>query len=115
MNLHDAKYQLLKAGYLVKRCSEYHLQVKLEGKKQIVNLWPTANKILKEFAPGPAAKFNNNDLIRTVDKLLKSSLKMQAEELRRLYPIIGDKEAQGMVYEWREGGLSWLKHTFNLQ
>lgn len=85
MDTDEAKEQLLQAGYLVKKCSEYHLQVKNKGGDIIINVWPTAGKILRDFAPGPAPYYD--DLLKAVHKLLRRTLKDQAADLRKLYPV----------------------------
>lgn len=95
--------KLNKAGYVTKRFTQYHFQVKKPGGTVRVNVWPTVRKILKEFSPGPAPYYT--DILVAVEQLLKAqtrkTLKEQAAELRALYPIIDTPEGQRLQW-WRE-------------
>lgn len=98
MDTEFAKFQLQNAGYLVKTCSPWHLQVKNKGGDIIINVWPTANKILRDFAPGPAEIYD--DMLKAVHKLLRRTLKDQAADLRKLYPI--EPPPDELLLWWRD-------------
>lgn len=83
--MHPDEQKLRNAGYITKRFTPFHFQVKKKGGADIVNVWPTAGKLLKKFQPGPAAHYM--DVVSAVEKLLsRKTLKEQAAELRNFYP-----------------------------
>lgn len=98
MDTEYAKFELQRAGYLVKTCSAYHLQVKNKGGDIVINVWPTANKILRDYAPGPAAVYD--DLLKAVHKQLRRTFKDQAADLRKLYPV--EPPPDENLLWWRE-------------
>lgn len=97
-NMHPDEQKLKNAGYITKRFTQYHFQVKKSGGKDIVNVWPTACKILMKYTPGPARFYT--DIVEATNKLLqptRKSLKEQAAELRSLFPLPGRVDE---VLEW---------------
>lgn len=96
--MHPDQRVLNEAGYITKRFTMFHFQVKKPGGKDIVNVWPTACKILMKYTPGPARYYS--DIVAEVKKLLeptRKSLKEQGAELRRLFPLPGRVDE---VFEW---------------
>lgn len=98
--MHPDQEKLNKAGYVTKRFTEYHFQVKKRGGTVKVNVWPTARKILKEFTAGPAPYYT--DILAAVKPLLekpsRKTFEQMKQELRDMYPIIITKE--GRYLEW---------------
>lgn len=58
---------LRSAGYQVVQRSVFHIQILDDD--STINIWPTTNKILKQFKPGPAKKFTN--LLSAVEEELQ--------------------------------------------
>lgn len=75
----------------------------------MVNVWPTARKLLKQFQPGPAEHYT--DILAAVRKQLeppkRKTLKQQAAELRALYPV-SINDAQLNLMWWRAKPLERL-------
>lgn len=95
--MHPDQRVLNEAGYITKRFSPFHFQVKKPGGKDIVNVWPTAGKLLTKFQPGPAKYYS--DIVVSVGKLLtptRKTLKDLRDELFKLYPAFPENE----LYEW---------------
>ncbi len=61
---------LVKAGYIVKRLSPYHVQVSKPGSKIVVNVWPTVQKILQQYVPGPAPYYKH--LLEEVEAIFEA-------------------------------------------
>jgi len=101
--MHPDEHKLRAAGYLTKRFTVWHFQVKMpEHDNPVVNVWPTARKILAQYEPGPAPYYD--DIVAAVDK--------EFAHLRR-DPV---KYVPGMdeVFALREGGLAWLRAKYGL-
>lgn len=67
MRTYNAINILRGAGYQVVQRTNFHIQILLDDKT--INIWPTANKILRQFETGPAKRYSN--LLRAVEKEIK--------------------------------------------
>lgn len=106
--MHPDQEKLNKAGYITKRFTEYHFQVKKSGGKDIVNVWPTAGKILMKYTPGPAKFYD--DIVSAVKDLLDPTPLTRAqlkEQLYRMYPL--PKPVPAFDY-WQEHAAILIKH-----
>lgn len=57
------------AGFLIKKFTPYHFQVRQKNSAEIVNIWPAAKKILKQWQPGPAKHYT--DIVKAVTEELE--------------------------------------------
>ena len=64
--MHHDQQKLNTAGYVTKEFTPYHFEVKKPGGTAIVNVWPTAKKILRKWSPGPAPYYT--DIIKAVEQ-----------------------------------------------
>lgn len=109
--MHPDQVKLNNAGYITKRFTPFHFQVKKKGGADIINVWPTAGKLLKKFQPGPAPYYM--DIVAEVKKLLdRKTLKEQAAELRNFYPL---PEPVPEFDYWHEYAAILIKHPALLQ
>ena len=97
--MHPDQQKLNTAGYVTKTFTEYHFEVKKPGGKDVVNVWPTARKVLKKFSPGPAPYYT--DIVEAVSRLLekpsRKTFEEMKQELRDRYPVPGREDE---VLEW---------------
>lgn len=95
--MHPDQRRLHNAGYKTKRYTPYHFQVfiKVGAIVNIVNVWPTARKILKEYEKGPAHIYEPRRLIEAVEN-----------EVRIRIPI---PQPRTEADDLREGGLEYIK------
>lgn len=95
--MHSDELKLQKAGYLTKCFTPYHFQVRTkEDSFTIINIWPTANKILKQFEPGPARRYQN--VVSAVQRELE----------RFVYTITPPTPEMEFVMWWRGNPLKRL-------
>lgn len=108
--MHSHQRILDEAGYVTKAFSPFHFQVKKKGEKDIVNVWPTAQKVLKKFSPGPAPYYS--DILKAVKLLLEAATPQHIQYLKdrnfRMYLIPRTKE-EPLLWWYRRDPLGRLK------
>lgn len=95
----------MKAGYITKRFTPFHFEVMKKGSKTIVNVWPTARKILKKFSPGPAPYYG--DIVEAVEFLFASSKEIK-DRFFKEYGIRPNFQEE-LIRWWRQDPLNRMK------
>lgn len=100
------KKKLESAGYYVKVFTPYHWEVSRDGGTKIISVWPTAQKILVKFQPGPAPRYKGS-LLDAVDELYFGH-----PEYPPTYTP-AQIEMMGFFWEYRERGLDVIRELID--
>jgi hypothetical protein len=91
--------KIINAGYSLKIHTPFHWQVTKSGDQKLIDIWPTAQKILTHYEPGPAYKYT--DILQALDERFNPVF----EKI-----VVSESQQQAIdeVQAFREGGIDYL-------